>query len=57
MGYARIWSRGAQGLDAPLVGVEVHLAGGLPTFQIVGLAATAVRESRDRVRGALATSG
>ena len=35
----------------------MHLAGGLPTFQIVGLAATAVRESRDRVRGALATAG
>lgn len=57
MGYARVWTRGASGMESPLVGVEVHLAGGLPTFQVVGLAATAVREARDRVRGALATSG
>ncbi|MEO0574670.1 MAG: magnesium chelatase domain-containing protein, partial [Pseudomonadota bacterium] len=55
MGYAQLFSRAERGLEAPLVTVEVHLAGGLPTFNIVGLAATAVRESRDRVRGALAT--
>ena len=57
MGYARILTRAAQGLGAPAVQAEVHLAGGLPTFNIVGLAATAVREARDRVRGALANSG
>jgi len=33
--------------------VEVHLANGLPALSIVGLAETAVRESKDRVRGAL----
>jgi magnesium chelatase family protein len=37
--------------------VEVHLGGGLPNFSIVGLPATAVRESKDRVRAALANSG
>lgn len=44
------------GLAAPLVTVEVHLSGGLPQFQIVGLPETAVRESRERVRGALVNS-
>ena len=37
-------------MDAPEVIVEVHLAGGLPAFNIVGLAETEVKESRDRVR-------
>ncbi|MEM7613151.1 MAG: YifB family Mg chelatase-like AAA ATPase [Pseudomonadota bacterium] len=57
MGYARLFSRAECGLEAPLVTVEVHLSGGLPALSIVGLAATAVRESRDRVRGALLSSG
>jgi len=54
---ARLLSRGQTGLDSYLVTVEVHLAGGLPSFAITGLAAAAVRESRDRVRAALQTSG
>jgi magnesium chelatase family protein len=44
-------------LSAPRVAVEVHLGGGLPNFSIVGLPATAVKESKDRVRAALANSG
>ncbi len=44
-------------MQAPVVTVEVHLANGLPTFAIVGLADTEVRESRDRVRAALANAG
>ena len=39
--------------DAPLVTVEVHLANGLPSFTIVGLPDTEVKEARDRVRAAL----
>jgi magnesium chelatase family protein len=57
MAMARVASRAQLGLDAPRVDVEVHLGGGLPTFSIVGLPATAVRESKDRVRAALANSG
>jgi len=49
--------RAQVGLTAPLVHVEVSLAGGLPTFCIVGLAATVVRESKERVRAALTHSG
>lgn len=37
--------------------VEVHVANGLPQWTLVGLAATAVKESRDRVSAALANSG
>src|SRR6185503_6325836 len=49
-------SRALSGLDAPEVTVEVHLANGLPSFTIVGLPDTEVKESRDRVRAALVNS-
>jgi len=51
-----IYSRAAAGIAAPLVQVETHLGNGLPSFNIVGLPETAVRESRDRVRCALQNS-
>jgi magnesium chelatase family protein len=54
---ARIACRGQVGLEAPLVHVEVSLAAGLPAFHIVGLAATVVKESKERVRAALLNSG
>ncbi len=53
MPIAIIYSRARLGVKAPQVIVEVHLAGGLPAFAIVGLPEKAVQESRDRVRGAL----
>ncbi len=56
-GLARVYSRGQDGIDAPEVCVEVHLANGLPSLTIVGLPETAVRESKDRVRAALANCG
>jgi len=54
---AVVLTRGLEGLAAPLVRVEAHVGNGLPAFHIVGLAETEVKESRDRVRAALATSG
>ncbi len=54
---ARLACRAQVGLDAPLVQVEVTLAGGLPVFYIVGLPATVVKESRERVRAALQSCG
>ena len=39
------------------VQVEVHLANGLPSFTLVGLADTEVKEARERVRAALVASG
>jgi magnesium chelatase family protein len=43
-------------MDAPLVTIEVHISGGLPSFTIVGLPEGAVKESKDRVRSALMNS-
>jgi magnesium chelatase family protein len=54
---ATILSRSAQGLEAPLVRVEVHVGPGLPAFSIVGLPETVVKESKDRVRAAIANCG
>jgi magnesium chelatase family protein len=54
---ATVLSRSQQGLDAPLVRVEVHVGAGLPAFSIVGLPETVVKESKDRVRAALANCG
>ncbi len=45
------------GVEGRLVTVEVHVATGLPGFQIVGLPDEACRESRDRVRAAVLSSG
>jgi magnesium chelatase family protein len=53
---ARVACRAQVGLGAPLVQVEVSLASGLPTFCIVGLPATVVKESKERVRAALVNS-
>lgn len=53
MSLAVLYSRALSGMDAPLVTVEVHIANGLPSFTIVGLAETEVKESKDRVRAAL----
>ncbi len=57
MSLAVITSRALDGLSAPEVQVEVHLANGLPSFTLVGLADTEVKESRERVRAALVNSG
>jgi magnesium chelatase family protein len=56
MSLAVALSRGLAGAEAPLVSVEVHLAGGLPAFNLVGLADAEVREAKDRVRAALQTA-
>lgn len=53
MALAVLYSRALDGMDAPLVTVEVHLANGLPSFTLVGLAEAEVKEARDRVRAAL----
>src|SRR6267154_1499983 len=56
MSLAVLHSRALSGLEAPEVTVEVHLGNGLPSFTIVGLPDTEVKESRDRVRAALVNS-
>ncbi len=56
MSLAVVYSRGRSGVDAPLVTVEVHISNGLPSLSIVGLPEAAVKESKDRVRGAIINS-
>ncbi|MBL8277124.1 MAG: YifB family Mg chelatase-like AAA ATPase [Pelomonas sp.] len=57
MSLATVHSRALDGLAAAPVTVEVHLANGLPSFTVVGLADTEVKEARERVRAALHNSG
>jgi len=57
MSLALLRSRALAGMAAPEVTVEVHLANGLPAFNIVGLPEAEVKESRDRVRAAILNSG
>ncbi|MEJ1354487.1 MAG: YifB family Mg chelatase-like AAA ATPase [Candidatus Sedimenticola sp. (ex Thyasira tokunagai)] len=56
MPLATLYSRARTGISAPLVTVEVHLTNGLPSLSMVGLPEMAVKESKDRVRGALLNS-
>jgi hypothetical protein len=53
MPLAVVHSRALAGMEAPQVTVEAHLANGLPSFTIVGLPETEVKEAKDRVRAAL----
>ena len=57
MRLSLVQSRALLGLQAPSVTVEVHLANGLPSFTLVGLADIEVKEARERVRSALQNSG
>ena len=57
MSLALVQSRALVGLQAPAVTVEVHLANGLPSFTLVGLAEVEVKEARERVRSALQNAG
>ncbi len=57
MSLAIVQSGAVVGVQALPVLVEAHLSNGLPSFSIVGMPETAVRESKDRVRSALLNSG
>lgn len=54
---ASVNSLGILGLEGYPVQVEVDVSNGLPSFDLVGLPSTSVRESRERVRAALRNSG
>jgi len=56
MSLANIFTRAQSGIHALPVNVEVHLSGGLPKVNIVGLAETEVKESKERVRAAIINS-
>ena len=56
MSLSLVQSRALLGLEAAAVTVEVHLANGLPSFTLVGLADVEVKEARERVRSAIQNS-
>lgn len=55
--HAVIRSAAVVGVAGHVVRCEVGLAGGVPSFTLVGLPDTAVREARERVRAAITASG
>lgn len=57
MELSRVLSCAFQGIEAQSVEVEVSLLRGLPSFTIVGLPETAVKESRERVESAIKSTG
>src|SRR5690554_1883041 len=54
---ARVKSAGLFGINGYVIDIEADISSGLPMFDIVGLADTAVKESRERVRAAIKNSG
>lgn len=54
--FAKINTMGLTGLNAFPVYSEIESSRGLPSFDVVGLADVAVRESRERIRSALRSS-
>lgn len=55
--FSKLHSFGLSGMDAFTVEVETDTAKGIPSFEIVGLPDTAIKESRDRVRSAFKNCG
>jgi len=55
--FSKVNSCALMGIDGRIVEVETDISNGIPTFDIVGLGDTAVRESRERVRAAIKNSG
>ena len=54
---AKVYSSAVFGVEAYQVEVEVDLGGGLPSYTVVGLPDSAVRESKERVAAAIKNSG
>ena len=54
---AKINGYGLQGIEGYAAQMEIDINNGLPGFEIVGLADTSVKESKERVRSAIKNSG
>jgi len=57
MALAKVNSCGLSGIDGYIIDVEADLVQGLPGIDIVGLADTAVKESKERIKSAIKNSG
>lgn len=56
MALSTLYCRALSGVSAPSVTVEIHLGTGLPSFSLVGLLETSVKEAKERVRSAIINS-
>jgi magnesium chelatase family protein len=54
---AKVYSGTIYGIEGYIVEVEIDISSGLPSFNIVGLPDTAVKESKERVSSAIRNSG
>lgn len=54
--FANVYGETTCGIEGVKINVEIDVANGLPAFDIVGLPAMSVRESRERVKSALRNS-
>ncbi len=57
MSLSKVNSCGLLGIDGYIISVETDISNGIPSFEIVGLPDTAVRESKERIRSAVKNSG
>lgn len=48
---------GINGINANIVSIEADISSGLPAYEVVGLADTAIKESKERVRSGMKNSG
>lgn len=55
--FASVYGATTLGLQGNIITVETDISNGLPAFEIVGMAATSVKESKERVRAAMKNSG
>ena len=55
--YSCITSAGIRGIYSYLIQVETDLSSGMPCFEMVGMAGSAVKEARERVKVALKNNG
>jgi magnesium chelatase family protein len=54
---SKVISCGLLGIDGYIINVETDISNGIPSFEIVGLGDTAVKEAKERVRAAIRNSG
>lgn len=57
MSLAKVTSVGVNGIDGYIVTVEADVTGGMPSFDVVGLADTSIKESKERVKSGIKNSG
>lgn len=55
--YSKVYSAALQGVSMEIINVETDVSDGLPSFEMVGLLNSEVKEARERVRSAIKNIG